>query len=69
MDVTLLSGRTKITLEEVVQLDEKSLIAVDKRAVEPVEVLVNGKLYAHGKFVMVGNHYGVQLLELVGRSV
>ena len=69
VDVTLLLGRTEITLEEAAQLDEKSLLAVDKRADEPVEVLVNGELYAHGKLVMVGNHYGVQLLELVGRSV
>ena len=67
VDVTLLLGRTEITLEEAAQLDEKSLLAVDKRADEPVEVLINGELYAHGKLVMVGDHYGVQLLELVGQ--
>ena len=36
VDVTLLLGRTEITLEEAAQLDEKSLLAVDKRADEPV---------------------------------
>ena len=67
VDVTLLLGRTEITLEEVAKLDEQSLVIVDKRADEPVEALINGELFAHGKLVMVGNHYGVQLLKLVGR--
>jgi flagellar motor switch protein FliN/FliY len=67
VDVTLLLGRTEIMLEEVAKLDEQSLVTVDKRADEPVEVLINGELFAHGKLVMVGNHYGVQLLKLVGR--
>ena len=63
--VSLELGRAAITLEEAQKLGEKSLLAVDKLASEPVEVYVNGKLCGHGKLVMVGDNYGVQLIEVV----
>ena len=75
VDVTLLLGRTEITLEEASQLDAKSLLTHEAildqnllQADEPVEVLVNGELYARGKLVMVGNNYGVQLVEMIERG-
>ena len=68
VDVTLLLGRTEITLEEASQLDAKSLLTGDRLADEPVEVLVNGELYARCKLVMVGNNYGVQLVEMIERG-
>lgn len=58
-------GRAKITVEEAVGLGEKSLLRTDKLAPDPVDILVNGKLYARGKLVVVGDSYGVQILEIV----
>lgn len=58
-------GRAKITVEEAVALGEKSLLRTDKLAPDPVDILVNGKLYARGKLVVVGDSYGVQILEIV----
>ena len=66
--MTLELGRTEITLEEAMKLGEKSLLAVDRTADEPVEVRVNGKLLGRGRLVMVGGNYGVQLTEVVDQA-
>ena len=63
--ITVEWGRAKITLEEAMNLGEKSLLHTDKNAPDPVDILVNGKLFARGKLVVVGDSYGVQLLEIV----
>ena len=65
VEITVEWGRSKITLEEAGELGEKSLLHTDKSASEPVDVLINGKLFARGKLVVVGDSYGVQLLEIV----
>lgn len=63
--ITVDWGRAKITVEEALALAEKSLLHTDKMAPDPVDVLINGKLFARGKLVVVGDSYGVQLLEIV----
>ncbi len=66
--ITLELGRTEITLEEATGLAERSMLVVDKLAEEPVDVRVNGRLFGRGKLVLVGDHYGVQLTELVDQG-
>jgi len=58
-------GRADMTVEEASALSEESLIHTDRSVTDPVDVLVNGKLFARGKLVLVGDSYGVQLLEVV----
>ena len=58
-------GRADMTVEEASALSEESLIHTDRSATDPVDVLVNGKLFARGKLVLVGDSYGVQLLEII----
>ena len=58
-------GRADMTVEEASILSEESLIHTDRSATDPVDVLVNGKLFARGKLVLVGDSYGVQLLEII----
>ena len=57
--------RADITVEEASALSEESLLHTDRSASDPVDVLVNGKLFARGKLVLVGDSYGVQLLEII----
>ncbi len=66
--VTLELGRTEITLEEAMSLTERSTVVGDKLADEPVDVRINGRLIGRGKLVLVGDHYGVQLTELVDQK-
>jgi len=63
--ITVEWGRADITVEEASALSEESLLHTDRSASDPVDVLVNGKLFARGKLVLVGDSYGVQLLEIV----
>ena len=58
-------GRADITVEEASALSEESLLHTDRSTSDPVDVFVNGKLFARGKLVLVGDSYGVQLLEII----
>ena len=63
--ITVAWGRSQITLDEAVKLGEKSLLRTDKQAKEPVDILVNGKLFGRGQLVLVGDTYGVQIVDIV----
>lgn len=63
--ITVEWGRADFTVEEASALSEESLFHTDRSASDPVDVLVNGKLFARGKLVLVGDSYGVQLLEII----
>ena len=66
VSVVIELGRTRQTLEEAVSLGEQSLIELDKQVGEPVDILINGKLFAHGEVVTVSENFGVRLTEIVG---
>ena len=51
--------------EEAAELGEKSLLRIDRRADDPVDVCVNGKVIARGRLVVVGDNYGVEITEIV----
>lgn len=58
-------GRTQMTLEEVLKLVPGSVIALDKKAEEPVDLRVNGKLVARGEVVLVDDAYGLRITQIV----
>jgi len=60
-------GGSKISFQDAAALTQKSLLPIDRLADDPVDVLVNGKLIARGKLVVVEDTYGVQITELVGQ--
>lgn len=66
--ITVEWGRTEITVSEAVGLGEKSLLRTDKQVKEPVDIMVNGKLFGRGRLVLVGDTYGVQIEEIIGGS-
>ena len=64
--VTVEWGRSEITVADAVSLSAKSMLRTDKLENEPVDILVNGKLFGRGKLVLVGSDtYGVRLDELI----
>lgn len=67
--VTIELGRTKKTVQEVLDLGEQSLIELDKSVGEPVNVMVNGRLFARGEVVTVSENFGVRITELVAPVV
>jgi flagellar motor switch protein FliN len=61
-------GRTRMSLDEVLKLVPGSVIALDKRAEEAVDLRVNGKLVARGEVVLVDDTYGLRITQVVDAS-
>lgn len=58
-------GRAMVTLDQVVKLVPGSIVPLDKRAEEPVDLRVNGKLVARGEVVLVDDVYGLRITQIV----
>jgi flagellar motor switch protein FliN len=68
LDVTLEVGRTRISVRNLLALTQGSVVELNKLAGEPLDVLVNGTLVAHGEVVVVNERFGVRLLDVVSRE-
>ena len=66
--ISLRAGSTEITIRDLVQLVEGSVIALDQDAEAPMDVLVNGTLIAQGEIVVVDERFGVRLTDVVSPS-
>ncbi|WMJ81298.1 flagellar motor switch phosphatase FliY [Clostridium sp. MB40-C1] len=65
LEISVVLGRTKKSIKEVLSLGAGSLIELDKLAEEPVEILVNGKKVAYGEVVVVDENFGVRIVSIV----
>lgn len=63
--VTVELGRTKMPVNELLNLGQGSVIELNKLAGEPMEVLVNDKLIARGEAVVVNEKFGVRLTDII----
>jgi flagellar motor switch protein FliN/FliY len=66
--VALEVGRTRITVRELLQLTQGSILELDRLAGEPLDVLVNGVRIARGEVVVVNEKFGIRLIEVVSPS-
>ena len=58
-------GRTKINIRNLLQLNQGSVVELDRLAGEPMDVLVNGMLIAHGEVVVVNDKFGIRLTDVI----
>lgn len=58
-------GRTKISIRHLLQLNQGSVVELDRLAGEPLDVLVNGTLIAHGEVVVVNEKFGIRLTDVI----
>ncbi|WP_066892456.1 flagellar motor switch phosphatase FliY [Clostridium nigeriense] len=65
LDISVVLGRTKKSIKDILNLSTGSLIELEKLAEEPVEVLVNGKKIAFGEVVVVDENFGVRITSIV----
>lgn len=65
MDVSVELGRIELPLGKVLQLSKGSVIELEKLAGEPVDILVNGHCIAQGEVVVIDEHFGVRIANLV----
>ncbi|TWU43324.1 Flagellar motor switch protein FliN [Novipirellula aureliae] len=65
LDLRIELGRTQMRLEEVLQLRGGSVVALDKLAGDPVDIIVNGKLIARGEVLVMNDNFCIRVTELV----
>jgi flagellar motor switch protein FliN/FliY len=61
-------GSTSITIRNLLQLNQGSVIELDRLAGEPLNVLVNGTLIAHGEVVVVNEKFGIRMTDVISPS-
>lgn len=68
IDLTVEIGRTRMTVGETLDLRAGSIVALNRMAGEPVDLLVNGTPIAHGEVVVIDEQFGVRITDIVGQS-
>lgn len=63
--VSMEIGQTKLNIRNLLQLNQGSVIELDRLAGEPLDVLVNGTLIAHGEVVVVNEKFGIRLTDVI----
>jgi flagellar motor switch protein FliN/FliY len=61
-------GRTKINIRSLLQLSQGSVVELDRLAGEPMDVLVNDTLIAHGEVVVVNDKFGIRLTDVISTA-
>ena len=65
LTVTVELGRSRMSIREILQLSQGSVVELAKFAGEPLEVLVNEKLIARGEVVVVNEKFGIRLTDII----
>ena len=60
-------GRSQISIRNLLQLNQGSVVEIDRVAGEPLDVLVNGTLIAHGEVVVVNDKFGIRLTDVISQ--
>ena len=68
VNIAMEVGSTEIAIRNLLQLNQGSVIELDRLAGEPLDVKVNGTLIAHGEVVMVNEKFGIRLTDVVSPS-
>lgn len=58
-------GRTRVSIRNLLQLNQGSVIELDRAAGEPLDVFVNGTLVAHGEVVVINDKFGIRLTDVI----
>ena len=65
LKVSVELGRTSVSIKDLLQIGQGSVLELDKLAGEPLEILVNGKLVAKGEVVVVNEKFGIRLTDII----
>jgi flagellar motor switch protein FliN/FliY len=66
--VSMEVGKSKISIRNLLKLNQGSVVELDRLAGEPLDVLVNGTLIAHGEVVVVNEKYGIRLTDVISAA-
>ena len=68
VSISMEVGSADITIRNLLQLNQGSVVELDRLAGEPLDVLVNGTLIAHGEVVVVNEKFGIRLTDVISPS-
>ena len=68
MEVTVELGRTKMIINDMLQLTQGSVVELSKNAGETVEIFVNNKLLGKGEVIVVNDRFGVRITEIISQA-
>ena len=68
VNISMEVGSTEISIRNLLKLNQGSVIELDRLAGEPLDVLVNGTLVAHGEVVVVNDKFGIRLTDIISAS-
>lgn len=61
-------GRTKLNIRNLLQLQQGSIVELDRLAGEPLDIYVNKTLVAHGEVVVVNDKFGVRITDVISKT-
>ena len=67
VNISMEVGRSKISIRNLLQLNQGSVVELDRVVGEPLDVLVNGTLIAHGEVVVVNDKFGIRLTDVISQ--
>ncbi len=65
VSLSMEAGRTRVPIRNLLQLNQGSVVELDRAAGEPLDVYVNGTLIAHGEVVVVNDKFGIRLTDVI----
>lgn len=68
LQVTVEVGRARMTIQDLLQLGQGSVVELEKLAGEPLDVYINGRLVARGEAVIINEKFGVRLTEIISKE-
>ena len=68
LDLSVELGRTRMSIQDLLNLSPGSVVELDKIAGEPLDILVNDRLIARGEAVVVNDKFGVRITDIVSPS-
>lgn len=68
LEISVELGRTKMLINDLLQLGQGSVIELSKLAGEPLEILINHKLVARGEAVVVNEKFGVRVTDIISQT-
>ncbi|MCU0664250.1 MAG: flagellar motor switch protein FliN [Myxococcota bacterium] len=68
LELTVEIGRRTMTMGELLDLSPGTVLELDRPAGDHLDILANGKLVARGEAVVIGDRYGIRILEVVGEN-
>ncbi|MFT5814650.1 MAG: flagellar motor switch protein FliN/FliY [Psychroserpens sp.] len=67
VSISMEVGRSNISIRNLLQLNQGSVVELDRVAGEPLDVMVNGTLIAHGEVVVVNDKFGIRLTDVISQ--